>query len=75
MVGGTHERQQSDADQAKRDLKRLEEQSEKLINPSVDGGFDASDPIEKWGRLIGRGFGYIVVVVLLYHLVTTYVLK
>ena len=75
MAGGTHEKQQSDVNKARRDLKRLDEQSEKLINSPVDDGFDPNDQIEKWGRILGRGFGYIVVVVLLYHLVTTYVLK
>ncbi len=75
MAGGTHYRQKSDVDKARRDLKRLDEQSEKLINPALDGDVSPDDPIEKWGRIIGRGLGYIVVVVLLYHLVTTYLLK
>jgi hypothetical protein len=75
MAGGTHNRQQSDAARAKRDLKRLEEQSEKLVNPALDEDLIVDDPIEKWGRLIGRGFGYIVVVGLLYHLITTYLIK
>ncbi len=75
MAGGTHDRQKSDVDKARRDLKRLDEQSEKLINPALDGDVSPDDPIEKWGRIIGRGLGYIVVVVLLYHLVTTYLLK
>ncbi len=74
MAEGTHQKQQSDVAKAKRDLKRLEEQSEKLINPSLDGDAPAGDPIEKWGRIIGRSFGYIVAIGLLYHLVTTYVL-
>ncbi len=74
MAEGTHQKQQSDVEQAKRDLKRLEEQSEKLVNPSLDGDRPADDPIEKWGRIIGRSFGYIVAIGLLYHLVTTYVL-
>lgn len=74
MAEGTHQKQQADVEKAKRDLKRLEEQSEKLINPSLDGDAPADDPIEKWGRIIGRSFGYIVAIGLLYHLVTTYVL-
>ena len=74
MAGGTHDRQQSDAARAKRDLKRLDEQSEKLINAPVEDDYNRDDPIEKWGRIIGRGFGYIVALGLLYHLVTTYVL-
>jgi len=75
MAGGTHDRHKSDVDKAKRDLKRLNEQSEKLINPALDGDVSPDDPIEKWGRVIGRGLGYVVVVILLYHLVTTYLLK
>ncbi len=74
MAEGTHQKQQSDVAQAKRDLKRLEEQSEKLVNPSLDGDQPADDPIEKWGRIIGRSFGYVVAIALLYHLVTTYLL-
>ena len=75
MAGGTHDRHKSDVDKAKRDLKRLNEQSEKLINPALDGDVSPDDPIEKWGRIIGRGLGYVVVIILLYHLVTTYLLK
>jgi len=72
MARGTHQKQQSDVEKAKRDLKRLEEQSEKLINKSLDGDVPADDAIEKWGRIIGRGAGYIVAIALLYHLATTY---
>ena len=33
------------------------------------------DPAERWGRLIGRGLGFLVAAYLIWHLVTTYVLK
>ena len=75
MAGGAHDRQQSKAAKAKRDLKRLEEQSEKLINPALNQDVNADDGIEKWGRIIGRSAGYIVLIYLVYHLVTTYVLN
>jgi len=75
MAGGTHKRQQSEVAKAKRDLKRLEEQSERLINPPLDQDVNPDDGVEKWGRIIGRGAGYIVLIYLVYHLVTTYVLN
>ena len=72
MAGGRHDRHKADAAQAERDLKRLDEQSEKLINTSRLDDINTDDPVEKWGRIIGRTLGYIVAIGLLYHLVTTY---
>lgn len=39
-----------------------------------DTGTD-NDPAEKWGKIIGRGLGYVVVIYLIWYLVSTYVLK
>ena len=39
------------------------------------GNTDEDDAIEIWGKRIGRGLGAVMVVYLIYHLVTTYVLK
>ncbi|PLX34135.1 MAG: hypothetical protein C0605_14575 [Hyphomicrobiales bacterium] len=38
-----------------------------------NGGDD--DPAERWGRLIGRGLGFAVLAYLIWHLISTYVLK
>ena len=35
---------------------------------------DGSDPAELWGKRIGRALALIVVALLVYHLVTTYIL-
>lgn len=75
MASGTHDRQQSDAAKARRELQALEEQSEKLVNPPGPEEIDPNDPAEKWGRILGRGLGYVVVIYLLYHLATTYLLN
>ncbi|MCB1508647.1 MAG: hypothetical protein KDI98_07875 [Hyphomicrobiaceae bacterium] len=37
------------------------------------GGADGEDSIEIWGRRIGRGLALVVVMVLIYHLLNTYV--
>ncbi len=63
---------EADAAQARRDLERLHQQSEKLTSTGPDDGIDPNDPIEKWGRIIGRSLGYVFAAGLLYHLVTTY---
>lgn len=42
----------------------------------LSSGYQAEDdPIELWGKRIGRGLGAVVVVYLIYHLATTYVLN
>lgn len=54
---------------ARRDLERLDEQSEKLLGGGSGGDtIDVNDPIEVWGRRIGRGAGLLFVIYLLYTL-------
>jgi len=55
---------------ARRDLERLDEQSEKLLGGGANrpGDIDHNDPIEIWGRRLGRGAGFIFVVYLIYTL-------
>ena len=61
---------------ARADLKRLHEQSEKLLGArNPDDGIDENDPIELWGKRIDRTIGYVVVMILIYHLTTTYFIK
>ena len=71
-----HEKHEEQVRQAKADLKHLEQQSEKMLGAQpVNREFDENDPIEIWGKRIGRGIGYVVVAYLIYSLVTTYLLK
>ncbi len=60
-----------------REMARLEGQGEKLLGGGVahDAGGGADDPIEIWGRRIGRGLGYAFALYLIWHLLSTYVLK
>jgi len=73
-----------EAAKAKRDLERMQEQGEKILGPaekaqpgdvSFDPSLDPNDPIEIWGKRIGRGLGFLFAAYLIYHLVTTYIIK
>lgn len=58
------------------DLKRIEQQSDKVFGTGPQGNeFDENDPIEIWGKRIGRGIGYVLVIILIWHLSTTYFIK
>lgn len=62
-----------EADEARRDLQRMHEQSEKLITgPRQGDDDDEGDPIVIFGKRIGRGIGYVVAVGLLFYLMATY---
>lgn len=70
----THDRKDRRAKQARRDLDRMGEQSEKLMGAGSGEPQDApEDPIELWGRRIGRSLGYMIATVLLIYLLATYV--
>lgn len=57
-------------------LKRVEQQSDKVFGTgNPDSDIDENDPIEIWGKRIGRGIGYALVIVLIWHLTTTYFIK
>ncbi len=62
--------------QARRDLARLGEQSEKLLGagPARPEEDDAHEPAVIWGKRIGRTAGLVALVWLAWHLVTTYAL-
>ena len=71
----SHERHAEEAAKARRDIERINEQAAKLTEAGPDAGdIDPNDPIEIWGKRIGRTIGYIIVIYLIYHLVTTYAL-
>jgi len=61
---------------AKAALKRVEEQSEKLLGASpTQMGKSQADKIDLLGKRIGRGIGYALVIFLIWHLTTTYFIK
>ena len=70
----SHHREDRRAKQARRNLDRLGEQSEKLMGPGQGEPQDGpADPIELWGRRIGRSLGYLIATALLFYLLVTYV--
>ena len=60
-----------------REMSRLGQQGEKLLgggmHPHAEG--EPEDAVELWGRRIGRGLGYTFALYLIWHLLSTYVLK
>jgi tetrahydromethanopterin S-methyltransferase subunit G len=60
--------------QADRILDRLDEQAEKTLSTPRDGEGDA-DWTERLGRRLGRMIGVLLALYLLWHLVTTYLLR
>jgi len=71
-----HEKNEEQVRQAQADLKHLEQQSEKILGAQpINNEFDKNDPIELWGKRIGRGIGYVIVAYLIYDLATTYFFK
>lgn len=80
------EHQEAEAEKARRDLDRMHQQSEKILGantpssakpgePGYDPSTDPNDPIEIWGKRIGRSLGYLFAIYLIYYLATTYVFK
>ena len=68
------DRQAKRAQQARRDLDRMGEQSEKLMGVGREYLREpAEDRIEIWGRRIGRSLGYVLATGLLIYLLATYV--
>ena len=69
-------RKQDSDDQTRRAksiLKRIEQESEKILGAGTTGSDDdQNDAIDLWGKRIGRGIGYVIVLFLLWHLTTTY---
>ena len=62
------------ARKARDHLKRIEQQSEKILGASGSGDehFDGNDPIEVWGKRIGLGLSLLLGVYLIYHFYTVY---
>ncbi len=61
---------------AKFDLKRVEQESEKIFGAGTsDTPGEEIDPIDLWGKRIGRAIGYGIVIILIWQLTTTYFFK
>jgi len=61
---------------AKEALTRVEQQSEKILGAgSSRSDGNENDPIDYWGKRIGRAIGYIIVIILIWQLSTTYFFK
>ena len=52
-------------------LKRIEEQGEKLLGADAGLPSPGDDPIEIWGRRIGRGVSVVIALTALWFLWTT----
>ena len=76
MAKSPREREE-EAEQARRDLARMHEQSEKLLGPDQHDGFGGQeeDFAEVWGKRIGRGLGIAFALFLIVYLLGKYVLK
>lgn len=64
-----------DAAEAQRHLKRMSEQSEKLLTGPRHADDDDNDPTVILGRRIGRALSLVIFVGLLVYLIVTYVLR
>lgn len=64
------------AHQAKAILKRAEQESEKTLGAKpFDPDSVEDDAVVILGKKIGRGIGYVVVLFLIWHLASTYIVK
>lgn len=61
-------------EETSRIIERLDEQAEKTLSTPVGAERDR-DWTERWGRRLGRIFGVLLALYLLWHLFTTYVLR
>ena len=57
---------------AQADLKRLGEQSEKLLGTGTVSDHEPEDHIEMWGKRIGRTFAYMLGAYLIYYFLRRY---
>ncbi len=57
---------------AEADLKRLGEQSEKLLGTGTVSEEEAEDRIEMWGKRIGRGVAYVLGAYRIYYFLRRY---
>ena len=58
--------------QAQADLKRLGEQSEKILGTGTVSDQEPEDKIELWGKRIGRSAAYVLGAYLIYYFLRRY---
>jgi len=58
--------------QAQADLKRLGEQSEKILGTGTVSDQEPEDHIELWGKRIGRSVAYVLGACLIYYFLRRY---
>ena len=64
---------EQEAEAARRDLARMNQQNEKLLGPEhEDASREEEDFAEVWGQRIGRGLGIAFAIFLLVYLLNTY---
>lgn len=65
--------QDDQVQRAKAVLRRVEQESEKVFGAGTrDSNDSKNDYIDVLGKKIGRGIGYVLVIILIWHLSTTY---
>ncbi len=70
----TPKKREQEAEDARRDLARMQQQTEKLLGPEDDStGQGKDDFVEVWGQRIGRGLGIAFAIFLLVYLFRTYI--
>ncbi|MEM7424752.1 MAG: hypothetical protein AAF441_01560 [Pseudomonadota bacterium] len=70
----TPAQREQEAEDARRDLARMGEQTEKLLGPEHESATrEEEDFAEVWGTRIGRGLGVAFAIFLLVYLFRTYV--
>ena len=70
----TPDKHEQEAEAARRDLNRIQQQTERLTGPEYeDARREEEDYAEVWGRRIGRGLGIAFAIFLLAYLLNTYV--
>ena len=68
MTSPRQDRNEEAVKKAQADLKRLGEQSEKLLGASTSRDEEENDPVVIWGKRLGRGIGYLFAAYLLFYL-------
>ena len=68
--------------EAERILRQVERETKGVADSSMARQLEhrlfdtaSSDPAERWGKIIGRSLGFLFLIYLVYHLLTTYVLN
>ena len=70
----TPQQRDQEAEDARRDLSRMQQQTEKLLGPEEQNAKgEEEDFAEVWGQRLGRGLGIAFAIFLLVYLLNTYI--